>query len=384
MQYRTLGSRSGLKVSALGFGAMRLPMTGDGKQVDRELSLPMFRAAFEAGVNYVDSAVGYCEKDSQRAVGEALEAWFADGHPRDSIVVSTKNPFYDKTKPADWWTNLEDSLERMRVGHIDVYHHHFLGMKSFSEQVAGADGLSTLMVRARDQGLIRFTAFSWHDTPENLMEVIRTGMFDSMTVQYNLIDRKNEEAIALAHASGMGVVIMGPVAGGRLSGRTGPLPESLPEGVTTTPELALRFVLANPNVSVALSGMTRMDDVRENVVTASREEPLSEEEQAETEAVIERMKTLADIYCTGCRYCEPCPQNVRIADVFSRLIVYKVYGAEQAAIDGYAFMKRQCARSDKRMADGCIECGQCEKKCPQHIPIIQQLKEARRLLDRSA
>lgn len=374
--YRTLG-KTGLKVSALGFGAMRLPMTDDGEQVDREKALPMIRRAFDGGVNYIDSAVGYCNKDSQRVVGEALEAWFADGHPRDSIVLSTKNPHYDKSDPDGWWKNLEDSLERCRVDHIDVYHHHFLNWKNYTEHVDGGDGLYKLMEKARDQGLIRHIAFSFHDTPENLVKVIDSGRFESMTVQYNLIDQKNADAIAHARESGMGVVVMGPVGGGRLGATAGPLGEALPGDVTTTPELALRFVLANPDVTVALSGMSEMSHVEENLATASREEPLSPAEKAETEDAVQRMKKLADLYCTGCRYCEPaCPQNIRIADIFQHVIVHDIYGARDQAKRGYAFMRKRVEASGKQLADACIECGKCEDECPQNIPIREQLKEA--------
>jgi len=157
--------------------------------------------------------------------------------------------------------------------------------------------------------------------------------------------------------------------------------ENLPKHSATTPELALRFVLANPNVSVALSGMTRMSDVEENLATASREEPLSDEEDRETEAAMERLKTLADMYCTGCRYCEPCPKGVRIADVFAHLIIHEVYGAKDRARDGYRFLQNQNKTSGKKLAEGCVECGECLEKCPQKIPIIDQLKKARELLE---
>ena len=380
MQYRTLGTRTGLKVSALGFGAMRLPMTSDDQAVDRERALPLLRRAFEGGVNYVDSAVGYCNQDSQRAVGEALEDWFRD-HGRESIVVSTKNPQYDKSDPQGWWRNLEDSLERLRVERIDVYHHHFLSGKSFDEHVDGPDGLYTLMQKARDQGLVRFLAFSFHGDPADLVRIVEREMFDSMTVQYNMIDQANAAALARAHELGMGTVVMGPVGGGRLSATAGAMGDNLPKHAATTPELALRFVLSNPSVSVALSGMTRMSDVEENLVTASREQALSEEEKRETEAAIVRLRKLAEMYCTGCRYCEPCPQEVRIADVFAHLIIHEVYGATQRARDGYAFMARQNEKSGKKLAEGCVECGACLKKCPQGIAIIEQLKKSRALLE---
>lgn len=382
MQYRLLGKRTGLKVSALGFGAMRLPMTADEKQVDRDLALPMLRRAFEGGVNYLDSAVGYLNEDSQRACGEALADWFRD-HPRSSMVVSTKNPHYDKNDQATWWRNLENSLERMRVDYLDVYHHHSLNGQAFDEQVSGPDGLYHEMEKARDRGLIRHIAFSFHDTPEQLLRVIETQMFDSMTVQYNLISQTNAAAMARAHELGMGVVVMGPVGGGKLSVTSGPLGEALPKGVATTPELAIRFVLANPAVSVALSGMTRLTDVEQNLRAASRREPLSASEQAETVSAIGRLKKLAEMYCTGCRYCEPCPQGVRIADIFAHLIIHEVYGAQQRARDGYAFMARANGQTGKKLAEGCIECGVCETKCPQKIKIIEQLKKTRRLLEQA-
>ena len=383
MIYRTLGT-TGLKVSALGFGAMRLPMTEDGQQVDRKLALPMFRRAFQGGVNYVDSAVGYCKQDSQRAVGDALSEWFADGHPRDSIVVSTKNPLYDKTAPDKWWQNLEDSLQRLKVDYIDCYHHHFLLWKSYSEHVIGDDGHYQQMLKAKEQGLIRHIGFSFHDTPEAFHKVIDSGLFEFATCQYNLLDRKNEEAIAHAHEKGMGIIIMGPVAGGRLSVTAGPLGESLPEGIATTPELALRFVLSNPNVTIALSGMTRMSDVEENLVTASREEPFSPSEKAAADRAMDKLQKLADLYCTGCKYCEPsCPEEIRISDIFHHMIVRSVYGGEEAAIKGYAFMKSSAERTGKKMADACVECGKCEEECPQNIPIREQLKQACEVLDKS-
>jgi predicted aldo/keto reductase-like oxidoreductase len=357
---------------------MRLPMTLDEQAVDRAQALPLFAEALAGGVNYVDSAVGYCNQDSQRCLGEALEAWFRAGHGRDSVVVSTKNPHYDKADKATWWQNLEDSLQRLRVQHLDVYHLHSLDLKNFTEHVDGPDGLYREMVKARDQKLIRFLAFSWHDpVPENILKVIETGLFDSMTVQYNLLSRTNEKALELAHAKGLGTVVMGPVGGGKLAVTRGPLGEGLPRGIATTPELALRFVLANPNVSVALSGMTCLADVRENLRTAALPVTLSAAERAEVEAAMARLKKLADLYCTGCRYCEPCPQGVPIADLFYLANLDRVYGSSEAARRSYAFIKKSRAAKGKPMAEGCVACGACEKKCPQKIPIIKQLKEVR-------
>lgn len=273
MIYRPLGN-TGLKVSQLGFGAMRLPMLGQGDdaRIDRDKSTPMIHRAFAAGLNYIDTAVGYCNQDSQRAVGDALRAWGR----RDSIIVSTKNHDYGDDEKK-WWTNLENSLERIGVEYLDVYHHHGVNRNSFDTAVLPRVG--KWMQKAKDQGLVRHIACSFHDNAEALMHIIDSGYPEVLTVQYNMLDRSLEAAIAHAHERGIGVVVMGPVAGGRLGVDSDVLANLVP-GVKRVPELAVRFVLANPNVSLALSGMATMEMVEENLATCSDSTALSEPDKA--------------------------------------------------------------------------------------------------------
>jgi uncharacterized protein len=372
---RPLGD-TGLSVSPLGFGAMRLPMreTGDarGEVVDRDQAIPMFHRAFESGVNYVDTAVMYCRHDSQSAVGEALEGW------RDRVILSTKNHFYAQSDD-EWRKNLDDSLQRLRTDHIDVYHHHALNWEKWTEHVEPR--LSRLMRRARDEGLIRHIAFSFHDKPEVLPKLIDAGYAEVITVQYNLLDRSLEKAIAYAGERGVGVVVMGPVGGGRL-GVSSEVLEHVAPNVRRVPELALRFVLSHPHVSTALSGMSTLEQVGENVRTASLGGPLSEEERAIVDAQLERLKAMADSYCTGCRYCLPCPNEVNIPGVFDLYNRGKVYGLWESARDAYAAMQG-AAPPRGRAADACIACGECVEKCPQKIPILEQLAEAHQALSGS-
>lgn len=361
MIYRTLG-RTGLKVSQLGFGAMRLPMVGEGPaaRVDRALAIPMLQRAFADGLNYVDTAVGYCNADSQRAVGEALKGY------RARIVVSTKNPDYGEDESA-WWKNLENSLDRLGVEFIDIYHHHGINWKAYTEKVEPR--VARWMRKAVDQRLVRHIACSFHDEPAALVKLIETGYPEVLTVQYNMLDRRLEDAIALAHERGIGVVAMGPVGGGRLGMQSEVL--SGLAGSRGIPELALRYVLANPHISVALSGMSAMQHVEENLATAADAITLSPADHAAIEEHLRRLQKLADLYCTGCAYCMPCEHGVDIPGIFTAYNMERVWGIRDDARRRYRGMQKK-----QHAADQCIECGDCEPKCPQSIAIRDQLKEA--------
>jgi len=370
MIYRMLG-KTGLKVSQLGFGAMRLPMVGEGKdaRVDRDRAIPMIHRAFEAGVNYIDTAVMYCNHDSQAAVGEALKGW------RDKVVVSTKNQYYGEDEKT-WWGLLEDSLRLLDVDYIDIYNHHGINWGQYTEHVVPR--VSKWITKARDEGLIRHICFSYHGDNDGLMKLVDTGYPESITVQYNLLDRQLEEAMAHAHDKGIGIVVMGPVGGGRLAEPSETLKELVP-GVTRVPELALRFVLANPNVTVALSGMSTIEHVEENVAVAADEISLTEEHKAAIDAHLARLEKMAGLYCTGCGYCMPCPSGVNIPRIFDLYNKGRVYSLWNHARTGYAHMGRPPA--DKNLwAEACTDCGACEEKCPQNIPIRKQLKEAHKAL----
>ena len=366
MIYRTLG-KTGLQVSQLGFGAMRLPMVGQGKKarINEDLAVPMIQQAFTSGVNYIDTAVGYCNDDSQRVVGLALQGW------RDRIIVSTKNPYYQEEE-KQWWQNLENSLQRLQVDEIDIYNHHGLNWEHYTHAVAPR--ISKWMHKAKDQGLIKHICCSFHDTNDALIKLIATDYPEVITLQYNMLDRHLVEGIAAAHEKGIGVVVMGPVAGGALGSNSEVLLQWLPS-IRRVPELALRFVLANPNVSVALSGMNTLQQVEQDVNVASDSVALREADHAEIEEHLTRLKALADLYCTQCGYCQPCPQDVPIPRIFGRYNLGRVYGLWEAAREQYDHIGK--SEWDKgHQADACNECGECEEKCPQNIPIREQLKKA--------
>jgi hypothetical protein len=234
--------------------------------------------------------------------------------------------------------------------------------------------------RALKEGLIRHLAFSFHDSPENLFKVINTGHFESMTVQYNLLDRGHEKAISYAHQKGMGVAIMGPVAGGRLVTPSAEIRKLQPVKSMSTPELALRFVLSHPGVSIALSGMNTVQQVEENVATANTTSQLSDEERQQVQAALDQVKALADLYCTGCGYCLPCPHEVNIPANFEYLNYYRVYGLKDTARALYARLGKDGNPVQGLNAEACQGCGACADKCPQHIEIQEQLEEVAKTL----
>lgn len=358
MQYRTYG-KTGIKVSALGYGAMRLPKDGDE-------AVACIVRSLELGVNFVDTAYVYNEGWSEEMVGRAVRQF-----GRDKVYVTTKNPMFDETADG-WWERLERSLAKLDVGHIDFYKIvHGLSWDGFAA-FSKPGGPIEAMQKAKNQGLFRHTTFSCHDSPENMIKLIDTGMFEGFLLQYNLLDRANEDAIAYAHEKGMGVEIMGPVGGGKLGMASEKLQGII--GASSTAELALRFVLANPNVTTAFSGMSDMQQVEENCATASREEPLSGEEVEAIEQALVANQKLAELYCTGCNYCMPCPNGVGIPQCFSAMNMHRVWGLTEHAKHRYHHLGPNNKEGFLR-ADACVECGQCEPKCPQKIPIMAQLKE---------
>jgi hypothetical protein len=227
------------------------------------------------------------------------------------------------------------------------------------------------------EGRIRHVCFSSHDKPENIRRLIDTGEFAGMLVQYNLLDRHNEEVIAYAHERGLGVAIMGPVGGGLLAAPTFPLRGTV-AGARNSPEIALRYVLSNPNVTLALSGMNTIEMVEQNVATASRKEALSAGERQQVLDALQELARLSDLYCTACRYCMPCSNGVDIPANLRAMVDYRVWGLHEHARSRYARLGKERKWHGKRVrrwAESCVQCGECEPKCPQDIPIRERLRE---------
>ena len=381
MLYKEFGN-TGIKLSALGFGAMRLPLeekNGE-KRVNYELSTPLMQRAFELGVNYVDTAPYYCENDSEVAVGKALKGW------RDKVYLSTKNPI-ENASGADWRKRLEKSLTKLDTDYIDFYHMWGIGLDAFRNKIDVKDGPLEAAHKAKAEGLIKHISFSFHDEPENMRPIIDSGEFESVLLQYNMLDRSNEEMIEHARKKGLGIVAMGPVGGGRLGAPSEVIKSLLSREVKSSAEMALRFVVANQDIHVALSGMQNLQMLEENAKIASIEGALTEAEIAQVNSMMAENKKLSDLYCTGCKYCLPCPKGINIPHVFSLMNYHRVYEltdyskAEYKNL--YIPMEQRRAPWEKEWgtdAGQCAECAACEEKCPQKLKIIEQLKETHEVL----
>ena len=374
MLYKEFG-KTGANVSVLGFGAMHLPMLDiNGKEiVDDEKAVPLIQRAFELGVNYIDSAPYYCANLSEVSVGKALKGW------RDKVYLSTKNPVEDASG-INWRKRLENSLKSLDTGYIDFYHMWGIGLESFQNEINVPEGPIEAALKARDEGLIKHISFSYHDKPENFSEIVDSGYFESVLIQYNLLDQSNEKNIAYAKEKGLGVVVMGPVGGGLLGAPSPVIMDLLKGKSKSSAETAMRFVLSNPNVDIALSGMNTVQMVEENAAIASISGHLTDAERERVLSMMNGHKKLAELYCTGCDYCKPCPQGINIPYLFGLMNYHRVYGLTGYAKAEYKSASEGTSWEKTKNVESCVECGACESKCPQHLEIIKQLKETHKAL----
>lgn len=375
MIYRKFGA-TGEQISALGFGCMRLPETEkDGVfTVDQEKTNEMLRRAYELGVNYFDSGYTYCHGNSEIAVGIAVKPF------RDKVLISTKCPMEQIDSPAAYRAQLERSLKNLDMDYVDFYHFWGINKDVFDNKIMKF-GLVEEAVKLKAEGKIRHISFSFHDDPSAIKHIIDTApQMETILAQYNLLDRANEEMFAYAASKGVGVVVMGPVGGGRLAAPTELYAKLTGKKSIATYELALRFVLGNPNVSCALSGMENVDMVEKNAVVASDETPMTPEEWTELGEALENVKKFSELYCTGCNYCQPCPKDINIPRIFQSYTYQNVYGLTETAKNSYLNYRDSKERPGATSKD-CIDCGLCEKKCPQKLQIRSELKRVEKILE---
>ena len=369
MNYREFG-KTGEKISALGFGCMRFPeYTKDGKSiVDGEKVDEMIAYAYRNGVNYFDTAPYYCNSGCEAALGHAVKGF------RDKILISSKCPIKENLWPDDYRRTLEKSLTELQTDYIDFYHFWGISRSEFDNFLIPRGFLEAAQ-KAKDEGLIRHISFSFHDEPHVIKHIIETceqrGIkMESLLCQYNILDRSNEEMIEYAHQKGLGTIAMGPVGGGRLAAPTELYTKLTGKPSIATYELAFKFCLGNPNLNCALSGMQNIEMIKGNVKIASDDAAFSAEEWEKLGNAMEEIKKFSELYCTGCKYCQPCPVGIDIPQIFQIWTYYNVYGLKDHA---KSMMHHYLSGGGKTFND-CKQCGLCETKCPQKLEIRKNLE----------
>lgn len=375
MQYRKFGKLD-WKGSALGFGTMRLPQVGQGMDspIDEAEAIKMIRYAIDNGVNYVDTAFPYNNGGSERAVGKALR----DGY-RQKVRLATKLSSMSLQSPDEFDRFLNSQLKRLQTDKIDYYLLHAMNRNSWQLM---KDWKAIQFVEKKiAEGKIGYLGFSFHNPYEVFKEII--DYYDNWTfcqVQYNYLDENNQagrKGVEYAAAKGLAVVVMEPLRGGQLA-RVPPsaVAEEWVEAEKqrSRVEWALDWVWNQPEISVALSGMSTMEQTMQNVDFASRSgaEMLSAADLDLFKKVVKAYSSLSPIPCTACRYCQPCPNGVNIPGIFE-LYNDKVVNENFQAMLWYA---TDLGMPVEQRADNCKECGECIEKCPQQINIPEELKKA--------
>lgn len=371
MQYRKFGNTNE-EISILGFGAMRLPIV-DGKddQIDYEKATAMVRYAFDHGVNYLDTAYPYHGGKSELFCAQVIK----DGY-REKIKLATKLPVWEVKSYEDMMRLLDEQLAKLEVEYIDFYLLHAL--KQSYWDICTKNDYKTFLDEAKAQGKIRYAGFSFHDSMDLFKEIADDYDFDFCQIQMNYLDDHYQggiEAMKYANAKGMGVIIMEPLRGGMLAKPEQPediqaLWDSCEEQRSPA-AWALKYLWNFPEIGIVLSGMTTMEQVVENVETAS--DSVAGGLTAREEETIQQVKQIYEdrtlVPCTNCKYCLPCPQGVNIPENFWAYNHASIFGDEGKA----QFWINGWLEPEKR-ASNCVECGECEGKCPQGIEIIKHLQ----------
>lgn len=360
-------------LSILGFGCMRLPIAKDGI-IDEKQATEMLRYAIDHGVNYVDTAYPYHKGESEPFVGRALQGGY-----REKVYLATKLPSWLIKSHADMDRYLDEQLKRLQTDHIDFYLVHGL-QKPFWENLRSL-GVTDFLDDAIADGRIKYAGFSFHDELPLFKEIVDAYNWTFCQIQYNFMDEQNQagtEGLKYAADRGLGIVIMEPLRGGMLTKdilSINAIWEKAPVRGSPT-EWALRWVWNHPEVTVVLSGMSSFGQVEQNIAYAENglQNSLTQKEldlfkEAETE-----YKKRIKVPCTGCRYCMPCPSNVSIPECFEMYNQGCMFDAPDVARINYGFLGGMFG-GNPGFASQCLECGECEEKCPQGIPIREQLKK---------
>ena len=329
MEYRILG-KTGLKISRMGFGGIPI------QRIDAEGTKVLMHRLMEAGVNYIDTARGYTV--SEEYLGYALEGI------RDKFIIATKS--MSRTKEA-MAADIDISLKNLRTDYIDLYQVHN-ATPAQVEQVMAPGGALEALQEAKAAGKIGHIGITAHSL-ETFQLALDLPWVETIMFPYNIVETQGEKLIHQCAEKNIGFIDMKPLAGGAIEDAT----------------IALRFICANPDVTVAIPGMAEVSELEQNIAACADTAPLSYEEKAK---VLEIRNALGTQFCRRCNYCAPCAAGIAIPSVFLFEGYLSRYGLGEWAKDRYAALPKH--------ASDCIGCGACESRCPYNLPIRDMMKKA--------
>ena len=329
MEKRFLG-QTNLKVSVIGFGGIPI------QRVDSSLAVDLLDEASKKGINFIDTARGYNESES--LIGEALEKI-----GREKFFLATK------TMKRDYQGMLDDiniSLKNLRTDYIDLYQLHNVKSIEELELVLGENGALRALKEAKGKGIVKNIGITGHN-PDILDKAIDTNEFATIQCPYNPVEQQADELFKKAKSKNIGVIVMKPLAGGAI----------------TKGELSLRFIVDNPNITVAIPGMDSLEQVSDNAMVGIDVRKLTADEE---KILFEEANSLGTEFCRRCGYCMPCPEKIDIPTQFLMEGYYTRYNLQEWAQGRYDAMEKRAVH--------CVECGLCETRCPYNLPIRKMMK----------
>jgi predicted aldo/keto reductase-like oxidoreductase len=385
MLYRKLG-KTNLEVSALGFGAMRMPMIGatgpmsgfdPNVKIDEVKAAEMFQHALEQGINYFDTAYGYHAGQSEIFVGKMLR------EHRSKVMIATKLPLWNIQKSEELEKIFSEQLQKLQTDYVDVYLVHGLGANTW--ETAKKFGVLEFMDKLVKSGRIRFAGFSFHDELNIFKEIINAYDWSVCQIQFNFYDQDAQagrEGLAYAAARNIGVIAMEPLRGGKIVNKIPPEIQALWDNapVRKSPvEWAMRWVWNFASIATVLTGASSLQQLQDHtrIVDDATADSLTPAELTVFDQVRADYKKLLRIDCTGCGYCMKCPSGVNIPQNFAMYNDgYLFHSIEQNAF----FYNSMLTPNEK--ASGCTDCLECVEKCPQKINIPEELKKVRALFEK--
>ncbi|MBO5903968.1 MAG: aldo/keto reductase [Clostridia bacterium] len=354
----------------LGFGCMRFPKCGDA--IDVEQVKKMFDIFMDAGFAYFDTAHVYHSGKSESVVRECL----SERYPRDKFMLTTKLSVWNFEKEEDIVPLFEEQLRDTGVEYFDYYLMHAQD-KEYYEKYKKCRAYE-IAAELKAQGKIKHIGISFHDDAETLRRILsEQPAVEAVQIQFNYVDYLNPNVdgkgvYEVCREFGKDIIIMEPVKGGSLANPPDEAKAALAEAGDGSPaSFAMRYAAGFEGVKMVLSGMSSIAQVEDNVATMKDFKPLSEKEMAAVEKARDIFVNLGRIECTACRYCtDGCPMNIAIPDIFSLYnskVCYRNWGTEEEY--------DKLTKKGSKVCE-CIECGQCESACPQHLPIMSLLKKA--------